>query len=366
MIRRITKPHHRNDHTQDAHGLNLRVVWIGGGGGSVALLRALWNISPRIVALICVTDDGTDSGKLRREMGWAPGDIRRALVALAANPEGKMAQMLSVRFDERFPERAGQSFGNSVFAAAALCGLDMADQIKMVARLLGVTGMVCPATIQTSVRLVGELLDGSFVHGELSVAASGSSLRRVCLDPEGAAPPPESREAIRLADAVIIGPGSVATSLIPAMIPSACILAETLAARFLVVNAWSEGDDDFATAADYVRFITGHFPDRRLFDCIICHQHPSKIHPNSSGGRPVTADLDAIRAMGYAAVGADLLGADGRHNGQKVASLVATLTPQFSRQSPVTQHSRRERIKSVRFAHAIYPCRSEHDYFPGD
>jgi|GEM_PF-6473660 len=359
-IRRTVKAEYQNFRSQ-----NLRLVWIGGGGGADVMLRPLQAISRKIVAVVCVSDNGKDSGKLRYGLGWAPGDIRRALMALASNPDGELAQLLGVRFDGRFPEREGQSFGNSLFAAAALCGLDMADQIKMVARLLEVTGTVYPATFQP-VGLVGELIDGSFVHGELSVAASGSSLRRVCLDPEGAAPPPESREAIRLADAVIIGPGSVATSLIPAMIPSACILAETLAARFLVVNAWSEGDDDFATAADYVRFITGHFPDRRLFDCIICHQHPSKIHPNSSGGRPVTADLDAIRAMGYAAVGADLLGADGRHNGQKVASLVATLTPQFSRQSPVTQHSRRERIKSVRFAHAIYPCRSEHDYFPGD
>jgi uncharacterized cofD-like protein len=144
---------------------SLNIVFFGGGGGTEAVLRALWKLARMITAIITVSDDGKDSGRVRQGLGWVPGDVRRAYLALAANPSGLMARLFQVRFDERFPERAGQSFGNTVFAAAKMAGLDMVGQMEAVALLLGVTGRVYPATYDT-VDLVAEMEDGAVVRGE--------------------------------------------------------------------------------------------------------------------------------------------------------------------------------------------------------
>ena len=315
---------------------SLNIVFFGGGGGSEAVLRALWKLARIVVAIIAVSDSGGDSGRIRQGLGWAPGDVRRALAAMAADPMGLMARLFRVRFDERFPERAGQSFGNTVFAAAKMAGLDMAGQMEAVARLLGVTGRVYPATYGT-VGMVAEMEDGAVVCGEAAIAEYGVPARRVRLDPEQAPPPAEAIQAIAAADVIILGPGSVATSLLPTLIPSAEAVSRSRAIKFLIVNAWNEGDGDTSSAADYVRFIAGHFPGRRLFDCVLCHQATKSSPAGEDGRRPVEADLGAIRAMGYDAVGADLLAPDGRHDGARVADLVARLAPTYSRQPPVHQ-----------------------------
>lgn len=324
--------------------VGLRIALFAGGGGTDVMLPELARDARDITAISPVSDDGEDSGRVRGGLGWAPGDVRRALAALAADPNGLMARLFRVRIDTRFPDRNGQSFGNSVFVAAALCGLDIAGQIEAAARLLGVTGTVFPATFD-SVQLVGEMADGAIVHGETAIADYPAAVRRVRLDPERAAPPAGARQKIARADCIVVGPGSVATSLLPALLPSADAVAASRAARFLIINAWNEGDHDFCTAADYVRFITEHFPGLRLFDCVLVHQPAEGGNPASSGGwRPVEADLDVIRAMGYAAVGASLLGPDGRHDGVVVAALIKTLTPQFSRHQPSSWRSLSERV----------------------
>ena len=337
MIRRAVK----------AEDQNVRIVYFGGGGGSEAVLRGLSHLAERITAVIAVSDDGGDSGHLREGLGWAPGDIRRALIALAPNVRGQLAQLFCMRLDSRFAGRAGQCFGNMLFAAAAQSGLDMAGQIDIAARLLGVSGQVYPATYET-VGLVAEMVDGRIVHGESAIAAYPSAARRVRLNPEKAAPPSGALDAIAAADAIVVGPGSVVTSLIPALLPSMEAIAASRAARFLVINAWHEGDHDVCSAAGYVRLIAGHLPGRRLFDCVIVHQPAEGTGLASGAGRrPVKGDLEAIRSMGFAAVGADLLGPDNRHDGARVASLVARLTPRFSRQASRTQPAAGESVRNA-------------------
>ena len=346
LVRQATKANHKK----------LRVVFFGGGSGTEAVLRALWHLAQAISAVIAVSDDGGDSGSLRDGLGWAPGDVRRALIALASNVTGQMARLFRVRLDSRFGDRAGQSFGNMVFAAAAQDGMDIAGQIDAAARLLGVTGKVYPATCET-VSLIAEMTDGEIVRGESAIAAYPAHARRVRLEPETAAPPAGALEAIASADSIIVGPGSVMTSLIPAILPSLEAVAASRAARFLIVNAWREGENDASTASDYVRIIASHLPGRRLFDCVLVHQPAQGESPAANGRRSVEADLGAIRAMGYAAVGADLLGPDGRHSGVRVAALVAALTPKFSRQPPPIQPTTYDAVRNICPARSVLETR---------
>lgn len=338
MIRRAVK----------ADDQNVRIVYFGGGGGSEAVLRALSHLAKRVTAVIAVSDDGGDSGHLREGLGWAPGDIRRALIALASSVLDPLARLFCMRLDSRFAGRAGQCFGNMLFAAAAQAGLDIAGQIDIAARLLGVSGQVYPATYEKTIGLVAEMADGRVVRGESAIAAYPAAARRVRLDPEKAAPPTGALDAIADADAIIVGPGSVVTSLIPALLPSMEAVAASRAARFLVINLWAEGDHDVCSAADCVRLIASHLPGRRLFDCVIVHQPAEGADMASSDGRrAVKADLEAIRSMGFEAVGADLLGPDNRHDGARVASLVAKLIPRFSRQASRTQPDANESVQNI-------------------
>ena len=326
------------------------IVHFGGGGGSEAVLRAFWRIAKSLAAILCVFDDGGDSGHLREGLGWAPGDVRRACVALAASWQSLMARLFQVRFGAQFPDRTGQCFGNTFFAAASQCGLDLAEQIEAAARLLGVTAHIYPAATET-LRLVGETDGGDVVHGETAIAACPLPIRRVRLDPECASLPAGARRAIRCADAVVAGPGSILTSVIPALLPAMEAVAASPAARFLVVNAWNEGEYDRRTASDYVRLVASHYPER-LFDCVICHQFPAGSGGCADGRRPVEADLDAIHALGYEVVSADLLAPDGRHDGERLAALIARLTPQFSRQLPMRPQAGEARYETARLTAA--------------
>ncbi len=312
-----------------------KVVFFGGGGGAEAVLRALWTLDRRVVAIIGVHDDGSDSGRIRAGLGWAPGDSRRALVAMAAKPDATISRLVGVRIGPHFPDREGQSFGNTLFVAAAEAGLDMLEQIRFMAHLLGVTGTVLPSTLAPA-RMVADMEDGTTVHGETAVAAYPSSVRRVRLDPAQAAPTPGAPEAVLRADCIVIGPGSVTTSLIPTLLPCASALAEAHALRILIAPAWVENAGDPPSASDYVRLVAAHHP-QRLFDVVLCHVPSSGGQTGGDIRRPVVADLDSIRRLGYAAVGRDLIGPCGKHNGPKTASVIMELLPGLS-------HRRRQAV----------------------
>jgi len=291
-----------------------RTVAIGGGTGLPVLLRGLRAAlfaappgarSPRgrelLTALVTVADDGGSSGRLRRAYGiLAPGDIRNCLVALAEN--ARTAAMFDFRFDGG-DGLAGHSLGNLILAALSRLEDRFPAAVARAGEFLDIQGSVLPAT-GADVRLLAELADGSRVEGESRIAAARGRIRRVRLVPDDVLALPEAQRAIAEADLVVIGPGSLYTSLIPVLLVRGIAdeIARSGARVVLVMNLMTEpGETDGMTAADHVRAVRRHAPSLPIHE-VILETTPISTRLLASyaalGARPVIADLAALRALG--------------------------------------------------------------------
>jgi len=283
------------------------IVVIGGGTGLSTMLRGLKNYSSNITAVVTVTDDGGSSGALQQQLNMPPpGDIRNCLVALA-DAETAMTDLFQYRF--RGDNVAGglrdHAFGNILIAAMmGVANDDFQAAVQFTSRVLKIRGTVLPSTL-TQVRLRGEMDDGNTIMGETSIVHHPSRIRRVSLDPGDAAAPPEVVEAITAADIVVIGPGSVYTSVIPNLlvkgIPEA--LYRTRARRVYVCNVMTQpGESDGFTASDHLAAIETHVP-RPIVDYVIINNAVPSLDVlnryRQSGAILVEPDADRIRAKGY-------------------------------------------------------------------
>ncbi len=195
-----------------------RIVAIGGGTGLSTLLRGLKEVSSNITAVVTVADDGGSSGKLRDELGVPPvGDIRNCIAALA-DAEPTMASLLQYRFPvgESEPGLAGHAFGNLLIAAMADITGDFEEGVRQANRVLAVRGQVVPAAPE-ALNLNAELADGSVLVGQSRIMRS-RGIRRVWLSPARVEASAEAAEAIRAADLIVLGPGSLYTSLLPSLL----------------------------------------------------------------------------------------------------------------------------------------------------
>ncbi len=193
-----------------------KIVAIGGGTGLSTMLRGLKVLSPNITAVVTVADDGGGSGVLRQELGMLPpGDIRNCILALA-DTEPVMEQLLQYRFKEG--KLKGQSFGNLFLAAMDGISTSFEEAVKRMSDVLAVTGRVLPVTLE-NVTLCAELEDGSIVSGESNIGKHSSynkcRINRVYLEPFRAEPLNDVLDAIDQADIIVLGPGSLYTSIIP-------------------------------------------------------------------------------------------------------------------------------------------------------
>ncbi len=258
----------------------LRVVAIGGGTGLPVVLaglkRTLLATEPRgappdperLTAIVTVADDGGSSGRLRRAYGvLAPGDIRNCLLALSS--DGAMSRLFGFRFSGD-GDVAGHSLGNLILTALSLVHGDFSEAVKRAEEILGVRGRVLASTTQ-SVALVGELEDGGTIRGESAIGQACGRARRIRLEPEDAPLLPEAREALRRADLVVIGPGSLYTSLLPPLllreVPDA--VAESGARVVLVMNVMTEGETLGLSAAGHLRALRRHAPQLPLHDVLL-------------------------------------------------------------------------------------------------
>ncbi|HVA38200.1 MAG TPA: gluconeogenesis factor YvcK family protein [Candidatus Dormibacteraeota bacterium] len=306
-----------------------KIVAIGGGTGLATLLRGLKQYTSNITAVVTVSDDGGSSGRLRRELGvLPPGDIRNCLVALA-DSERLITELFQYRFTDG-SGLAGHSFGNLLLAAltAVTGGFDTA--IRESSRVLAIRGRVLPSTL-TPVRLCAELEDRTIVEGETNISASTKRISRVFLDPLHCKPLPEVIDAIREADAIILGPGSLYTSIIPNLLVEgiAAEIARSNAVRVYVCNVMTQpGETHGYSAADHVQAINA-LVGERLFDYVIVNDAPPhrlRERYAAEGQEPVEPTVDELRALGLTPIVASVISEHEavRHDSIRLASTIMT------------------------------------------
>jgi len=283
-----------------------RAVAIGGGTGLPLVLGCLIGYGCETTAVVTVADDGGSSGWLRRELGiLPPGDIRNCLVALA-EPGNPLAEV----FQYRFPAGeglAGHALGNLIIAALTDMRGDFSRAIDSAAQMLGARGRVMPSTLSDIV-LSAEDCSGETVTGQANVARSPVPLRRVHVDP--ASPPayPPAIEAIAAADIVVIGPGSLYTSIIPNLLIDgiADALRETAARVVYVCNVANQrGETTDMNALDHVRALAEHGLSGAIDDVLV---HDTDVTPLPAGVSAVEAG--AVTRAAISALGINVLGTD--------------------------------------------------------
>jgi uncharacterized cofD-like protein len=319
----------------------LNIVAIGGGTGLSTLLAGLKGLvgkhdSPAtwlesLSAIVAVSDDGGSSGRLRDELNMLPpGDIRNCMVALSED-----SNLLSRLFRYRFPgngELGGHSFGNLFLAALTEVTGDFGEAVRLSSEVLASKGRIFPATI-TDVRLVAELEDGTFAHGETNITASRKSIKKLRLEPEHCLPLPEALAAIRAADVITVGPGSLYTSLLPPLLVTrvADAIAASPAVKVFICNLMTQpGETDGYTARQHLEVVERYAP-KIHFDYLVVNSRA--INPEQAtryeaeGARQIgLSDHVEEYAQGHFSelVRADLLdeGDKVRHNPKKLARVV--------------------------------------------
>ena len=239
-----------------------RVVVIGGGTGLSMLLRGLKLYSHNLTAIVTVADNGGSSGMLREDLGMLPpGDIRNCILALA-DTEPLLSELFNFRFKDG--RLQGQSFGNLFIAAMnEVCG-NFTDAIRNVSKVLAVEGKVLPVSLQT-IDLVAHLSDGTTIKGEAQIgsrkASPSSRIERITMLPADAQPLPEAVQAIQAAEVIVLGPGSLYTSIIPNLLFPQIVAAirKNPAAKIYVSNIMTQPAETLGyTVADHVRAILQH------------------------------------------------------------------------------------------------------------
>ena len=311
LIRPFLRPGHTVVDTLWTHrqrGRGPRIVAIGGGHGQATLLRGLKNITANLTAIVTVADDGGSSGRLRRDLGiLPPGDIRNCLAALSSD-EALLAQLFQYRFADGVSGLDGHSFGNLFISVLAEITGSFEEAVVESGRVLAIQGQVLPSTLK-DVQLSADIVLAQTgnelrVEGESQIPQSTGRIRRVWLEPNNPPAFPQAIQALLNADLIVIGPGSLYTSLLPnLLVPD---LADAIRAsrglKIFVGNiATQRGETDCFTLEDHVHVIDEHVGSR-LFDVVVVNNNFKPALPKNvdyvpydpeerSTGRVVKADL---------------------------------------------------------------------------
>jgi uncharacterized cofD-like protein len=241
-----------------------RFVCVGGGTGLSTLLRGLKGFTRNITAVVAVTDEGGSSGRLRQEWGvLPPGDVRNCLVALAEN-DNSLNRLLNFRFDRG--ELNGHSLGNLILLAACELVGDFSKAVEEMNRLLAIRGRVLPVTTETVV-LHGETEVGKHVSGELEISANGSAMKRIWLEPSSARPLADVIDSIPDADLIVLGPGSLFTSILPNLLLDevASAIRTARAPKVYVANLMTQTREteemNITAHLDWIASVLGAMPD---------------------------------------------------------------------------------------------------------
>ncbi|MBI3088385.1 MAG: YvcK family protein [Candidatus Omnitrophica bacterium] len=308
-----------------------RIVAIGGGTGLSTLLHGLKPYTTNLTAIVTMADDGGSSGRLREEFGMVPpGDIRNCLVALA-DAEPLMQRLFQYRFTGSSALQ-GHNFGNLFITAMTQITGDFQQAIRASSKVLAIRGHVVPSTCE-KVRLAAEHEDGSITVGESRISQAPQPIRRVYLEPANPAPTQEALEAVRHADVIVLGPGSLYTSIIPNLLADGMVeaLLQSKALKIYVCNVMTQFRETAGfKASDHVRALVAHASPGIIHVCIV---NTKPVPPElleryrTEQAFPVEPDADTIRRLGCQVVTGEVISTADyvRHDADRLARLIVQL-----------------------------------------
>ncbi|MFP3358642.1 gluconeogenesis factor YvcK family protein [Planococcus citreus] len=323
-----------------------RVVIIGGGTGLSTLLRGLKTFPLDLTAIVTVADDGGSSGRLRDDLDIPPpGDIRNVMAALS-DAEPLVAEMFQYRFKHSL-DLEGHSLGNLMLAALTDLTGDFSHAVREMSRVLNVNGTVLPAANQL-VTLNAELEDGTIIKGESKIPAYLQPIKRVFLEPAGVKTLPDTIQAIQSADVIVIGPGSLYTSILPNLLVKDIkkALLEAKARKIYICNLMTQAGETYGyTASDHVKALYDHvgvnFLDAILIDKVQMPQGVAERYKKEKAW-PVEYDEERLRNMGlevYRHDIANIFGEAVRHEPMKVAKWLFEYTSSESQEPSQRRYS---------------------------
>lgn len=304
------------------------IVAMGGGHGLSTLLHGLKEYTGNITAIVTVADDGGSSGRLREELGvLPPGDIRNCIVALA-DAEPLMGRLFQFRFEGGVGLK-GHNFGNLFITAMCRLTGDFEKAVKESSKILAIRGRVIPSTLN-KVSLVAEYEDGTRVTGESKIPEANMPIKRLNINPVDSKPTTEAIEAIRKADIITLGPGSLYTSIMPNLLIKDLYkeIEKSKAIKIYICNVMTQsGETDNFTASDHIKTIVSHTSQDVISHCIV---NTGKVPDNllekysQEDAYPASPDVDEIKKMGYTVIESNIIDAQDyvRHDPSKLAKLI--------------------------------------------
>jgi uncharacterized cofD-like protein len=305
-----------------------KIAAIGGGTGMPNVLKGMKEFTGNLSAVVTVADDGGSSGRLRKDYRiLPPGDIRNCLVALA-DEETLLGRLFQYRFSQG-KELKGHNFGNLFITALTHVVGDFPTAVNESSKVLAIKGKVLPVSLD-NIELSARLSDGRVIKGESAIPKAGGHIDRVFITPEKAKPYTPALDAIKNADAVIIGPGSLYTSIIPNLLVPGIkeALLNTKSVKIYICNIMTqEGETDGYSVSEHLKAIFTHTGHKMVDYVIANNKLPSDEvlkRYESEKAYPVKIDRDAISGMGVTLIQGKLF-ADGsfiRHSPEQLAKMI--------------------------------------------
>ena len=279
-----------------------KIVAVGGGTGLSMLLKGIKNITNNVTAVVTVGDDGGSSGRLREDMGiLPPGDIRNCIAALA-DDEDLITKLFQYRFKSG-EGLEGHSFGNLFLTALCAITGDMVRAVKESSNVLSIRGRVLPSTLD-DMKLVAEMEDGRIIHGESNIPEAHGKIKRLFTDPRRCRALEDVIVAIKEADLIILGPGSLYTSVIPNLLIEeiAQEIAKSNAKKIYVCNIMTQpGETDNYSVSEHIRALMQHANSNNIIDAVLVNDCiPDNLAKKyeQANSYPVKVDYENVRKLG--------------------------------------------------------------------
>jgi len=307
-----------------------KIVAIGGGTGLSTILKGLKHVTGNITAVVTVGDDGGSSGRLREEMGiLPPGDIRNCIAGLASD-ESLVTELFQYRF-KTGNGLEGHSFGNLFLTALCAITGDMVSAVKESSKVLSIIGRVLPSTLD-DMKLLAELEDGRIIYGESNIPEAGGKISRLKVTPEGLTALDEVIVAIEEADIIIMGPGSLYTSIIPNLLIEGITetISRSVAQKIYICNIMTQpGETDDYTVSDHVKAILDHSNHDNIIDTVLVNDSMPKnpaLKYKAAGSFPVGLDVENLKKLGVKTLTKRLFeeNEEGlvRHSPERIANII--------------------------------------------